>query len=1073
MIPVLLLEVAAILLTAVLAWFGVGAAVDAALAKAGAATSGNVRTAAEVQAQALGSYLKFLGGVLALVVGRVVSARRGRGSIATPLLVPAVCAASALGLALQVGYGSPLERRVWPGPDFALGFLMAALVGALVLVLPRDPVELTAPLVPVLPIFMVATFAVLRVFGSGTEAAEDTLINLGGFQPLELVKLAFVVYLAHYFGRRAAKLRHQRDRLFGLSFPRRRLMLPALLVLAALFGAFVTVKDLGPTLILSVIFLALFYAVTRATGWVAAALAVVGLMIFVATHVPAIAQSPKVALRLHMWLDPWRNAHAFGDQGARALWAVAAGGLWGQGLGVAPATALPAGHTDLAIAHLAEEMGAIGVLLYLLLLGAVALHGLWVAAFNRTAERAFMAAGLSVMLLAQWFVIFGGTMGLLPLTGVVAPFLSAGKTSLIVFVAAAAMLARLAESGAAREATDELYEVRRGVLGLMAASLAALAVGAGTALYLGVFRADEISAKGLVTRLRPEEGRGEILMHIHDPRLRLIAAQIRRGDLLDRNGLPIAGTTEDGRRTYALGDALGTLLGPPRAEVLRPLWMVERLLEARLRGYPELPDGPSVWLAKEADGEDRVLFVIETHQERPEDRQRAEEMAQPGESVRLLPLPAPDFRPLLPLLRAGGRNRPAAIARVSNDVASRTVKLSIDARLQMAASAAVRKAAAGGTAAAAVVLDADSGQVLARAQWPDFDPGDPAFEKRLDEIALGRASQEFVGMYGPWPDKTGLRGIFQGGSAAKLLTAIVAARQGLLGTGNSCPLQVPPVFGCTWRDGQGPAYNRGWYKPIHDYYKDDTHGQVDFARGLEVSCNVYFGQLGLAIGPGPYHQMVKDGLEIGWDDDFDAGKPGSRDLALTAFGQGESMMSVSQAARMVGLVASGGVYRKCPPSMALDATCERRTLLPDPATTSPILAGMLRVAVSGTGAGLAKPPGIRVYGKTGTADSIGLEEERPWGVEVGVYGKPNSWFVAIAEPEQAPSCAPANPGRIALAVVVPRSDLGARVAGPAAMEILAAAQELGYPRTAAAPAAAPPAAAAPAPLPAVPPPPRP
>ena len=87
---------------------------------------------------------------------------------------------------------------------------------------------------------------------------------------------------------------------------------------------------------------------------------------------------------------------------------------------------------------------------------------------------------------------------------------------------------------------------------------------------------------------------------------------------------------------------------------------------------------------------------------------------------------------------------------------------------------------------------------------------------------------------------------------------------------------------------------------------------------------------------------------------------------------------------------------------------------------------------------------MRVYGKTGTADSIGIKDEKPWGVEVGVFGRPHSWFIAVAEPTDTTLCEPTNPRRLAVAVVVPRSATGASVAGPAAMEILAAAQANGY-----------------------------
>jgi cell division protein FtsW (lipid II flippase) len=1046
----LLIELLVMAAFGALGWMGGHAAVQHAVAKGAESGGTEIRTLAEIHATALRSGLYFAGGILALIIGRFVSARRGRVSIPSPVILPATCAALAFGFALQMGYGDPLHRTLWPGLEFAKGVALAGAVGALVLLLPRDPVALTGPLHAVLPALIVLVFVALALFGSGTELAEDTKINLGGFQPLELVKLAFVLFLGHSLGRRAVKLRHQRDKILGLYFPRKRLLIPAVLVFVVLFASFVLVNDLGPLLILSIVFLTLFYVVTRASGWVVTAIVVVAILVTVAVHVPAVAGSPKVALRMQMWLDPWTNAQPNGDQGGLSRWAIAAGFVHGQGLGYAPAWALPAGHTDLVIAHLTEELGFIGLLLYLVCLAGVAGQGLIVAALNRTPERVVTAVGLSILLVAQWLVIYSGTTQLLPLTGVPAPFLSFGKTSTVTFVLVAAMLARLAEDGRAREMTPELGELRRASLAVLTVVLALIAGGAVVGFQESVVLATATSTRGVITLLAPEPGypNGRVTER-YDPRLEAIAARIPRGYFVDRDGRLVAGTDENGKRTYPLGDAMGTLLGPPDPIVLRPTWMLERLLAAKVRGYPERDERHSVWLAREKEGGERLLFIIVGEDETPEDRTRAEQMAG-GAPVRLLPLPAPDFRPLIPLLRAGGAGREEAIAKVAADVASRTAHLTIDARLQVAASEVMKRAAAKGKAAATVVLDANTGEVLARAQWPDFNPGDDSLRQRLEDPQFTTRDPKFTGIYGPWPDKTGFRGVYQGGSAAKLFTSVVAARAGVLGHGPACPLKAGPTFQCVHRDAQGPYFTKpGWYAPVHDISLDDPHGNIEFVRGLAVSCNVYFGQLGLQLGRDAFIKLVEDGLDMGFGRGwYDPGKAGSRDLALTAFGQHASMMSVSQAARIGGTIGGGGVNRRCPPSMELGAACEEKKLVDDPTLMIPVLSGMEQVVAAGTARGIATnpglPPALRVYGKTGTADSIGIKEEVPWGVQLGVYDRPHSWFVAMAEPNDIPACQPTiAKRRIVVAVVIPRGGLGSLGAAPAAAEIINAAYKFG------------------------------
>jgi hypothetical protein len=728
-------------------------------------------------------------------------------------------------------------------------------------------------------------------------------------------------------------------------------------------------------LLLAMLFLGMFYLVSRATGWAVLALAVIAALLAVLGRWPALAGGGTVKTRLLMWHDPWTNGLTFGQQLGEGLWAVAAGGYTGQGLAEAATPILPAGKTDLALATMTEQLGVFGLVGYQLLLAAVVFGCLRVAAHARTAERSLIAAGVAILVLVQWIVIQAGTLGQLPLTGIVVPFLSSGRSSMAVFLAMIAIVARLAADGRPREESTELLELHAGVrgVGVVAAISIGLAILAGWSA--AVVGRHETSARGILARL----GDGTLVQR-QNPRLLAIVAKIRRGTIADRNNQPLAISPTPALRTYPLGSAFGTLLGVHPTRVLLPPWSIERQFDHRLRGYPE-----------------RDLSA---------------------------------FAPLLDLTHDA---RALAIAAIDADVGSRSIRLTIDGRLQTKV-AALLAAAKPKRAAVAVVMDVDTGQVLARAQVPDYDPNAPTWQARVlakDAEYLAR----FRGAYGEWPDKTGVHGMFQSGSVAKLFTSLAAVRAG--GADQS--------FACTERDEQGPFFTRpGWPMPVHDHSKDRTHGTIGLVDALAVSCNVYYGQLGLALGPEPFVALRSAGVDIGYSAALEPGAAGSRQLASTAFGQGAMVMNTMQAARLVSAVAAGGRYRRCPVSMELAATCTETALVVEPSAIAPIVTGMRRVMTAGTGAGLRAPAGVRVYGKTGTADVRGFRGEEPFGIQRAQVAAPHSWFVLFAEPTAAREGAIDTAGRLAVVVVVPRGGSGASAAGPIAMQILDAATQLGY-----------------------------
>ncbi|MEN0063638.1 MAG: FtsW/RodA/SpoVE family cell cycle protein [Myxococcota bacterium] len=1013
-------------------------ALSAALAQAAERSGEVLRTLAEVERASRWASLEFGLGALALVAGSWAGRLRGGNAISVPFLLPAAVAAIGLGFAMQMGYGDPLRGPGWPGPSYATGVLMAGLTGGAILAAPFDWERVFVDGRRAILASIVITFGLLWAFGSGPEGSQ-TRINLGPFQPLEFVKLGFVAFVAVFLGRRASMIRYQRNNFLRglLRVPRPRLLFPAVLVLLVIFAGLFLVRDLGPILILGLTFLTLFTVVTRSPPWAFGALGVVTLIVTVLANMPDVVGSRTLALRMRMWLDPWMNALPNGDQLVASRWAIAAGGWFGQGFGNAAIGALPAGQTDLALAHLAEELGVFGVSVYLGLLFVVIASGVWTAAQNRTPERVLLAIGFSALLTHQWIVIFGGTTGVLPLTGVIVPFLSAGRTSMIAFVALVAFIGALARDGAVRASTDELEQLRDGTLGVGAALGLAFVAAFAILAAEGGFVGPATSVRGVVTTL----GDGTVVVR-HDRRIEAIAKLVPRGRIVDRFGRVLAEDDADHRRVTPLGPALGTLLGPATGEVLRPDWSIEKRYAKYLRGYGDAEDGPSMWLTSDGQTEE-VLFVSPTRKVRPRDQRRVtRHTAETGSSVRQVALPAPDYRPLVPILHTAPEDRSAAVLAKFGPVESRTMALTLDAQLQAATHRILTEAAAKGKAAAAVVIDVATGDVLVRAQVPDYDPSDR--RAWLRPVLTNNAA--FVGVYGPWSDLTGRRGIFQAGSVGKIFTSLAVARQRWPVQGQGCETTTVKSYGCVSRDREGPRFTRpGWRRAIHDYYKDDLHGRVDLRKAIGQSCNVTFGQIALDLGPQPFADLVHAGLSVGWSDDFQAGKAGTRALAETGFGQGATALSVLQAARMTAAVAGDGVVKTCSPHLRLGARCDAVQVVDYTRGLQAILAGMRSTITEGTGKRLPRIKGVRVYGKTGTADSLGLADEAPYGIEPGAKEvTPHSWFIAIGEPEGTEACGSDPTGRLAVAVVVPRAGTGASAAAPAALKVLRAAHEQGY-----------------------------
>ncbi len=1033
----MLLELALVAAVVALTWLFAPQAAEQAVQMAMERGPG-LRGVSEVSGMVHGALVDWTVGVAALLLAAALGRWRRPESVAVPLLVPATAALTGLGLVLQLGYGDPLHIERWTAPGFGTGVMLGGLAALTVSLMVRRfaaPESLTWRSRLGLAAFAASLVLALLVFGDDPVGGQRINLTLAGktFQPLELVKLSFTLLAALELAARAPRLQRQRVRIAGFVVPQPRLLLGSLLSLAGLMFAVYVVQDYGMALIAGLLFLGLFHTAMASRPWFALAVLVVLALLGLCLAFPELGGS-FLGDRLRMWTDPWGNGLRLGTQLGQSYWAFDLGGLRGQGLGASPIGGLAEGHTDMILAHLARELGLLGGLLYVGLFGTVVLQGLRIGDRARSPRRAFLAVACSLLLLAQFLVIFGGTVGWFPLTGVVVPFLSRGMSSMVVFLVIVGLLLALASDGRARAETLQMELSARSSRELALASLVLLAAASLRLTQLGLMR-DSLS-ECVVAELRTTAEESDLAGLQCADVVDELAERAMRGELTDRAGLALRGTQADGSPTFHDGFGLGSLAGPVDdrgGRVYREPWMLERLYDEQLRGYGWREDW-RLWFAERCDGErciEDFLFVAKHAEERDEDRERALEEAQ-GAAVHSRPIARPDLAELAELARLRPAAREEALVAWNERVSERAVATSLDREL----TASIRRMLPGqleearsrswgqAPAAAVWVTEADTGRPVAVAQWPDLELAESTWRSSLV------SDREFKGLYGPWKDKTGkAAGMRQLGSPGKLITALALVRAGLAG------LEID----CASYAGRRGYKREGWSMPVRNHGNGGPlrNGLED---ALEGSRNCYFAGAADRLGPEAFTSLVEDGLDIGFDAaSWDPGPAGSRELGLTGIGQGSAAMTVRQLAWLGGAIASGGTYRACD-GVTLDTPCTESVLTQDEEGIEAILRGMLAVmeGPSGTGRWLTRHrsvPGVRIYAKTGTADDPVQEGELPYGLEEG-SARPHSWFVALVEPDTEPAAQAETQGRLVVSVVVFRGGYGSQSAGAIAMETI-------------------------------------
>jgi len=362
---------------------------------------------------------------------------------ADPYLLPMAGLLTAVGLTeiYRLGPSDAFKQGLWIVVGLAL--FAAALIGL------RRDYRVLESYKYIFGIGAIALLFLPRLPGIGTTVNGARLwVHVGGlqFQPGELAKISLIVFLAAYLREKREVLAQGRPKDLG----------PLLLIWGATMLVLVETNDMGSGLLYFGIFLAMLYIATARMSFVA-----VGLGLFVAGGFVAEQEIGHIHERVTIWLQPWTTQKVFcpstgtfalrqdcqSYQIVKSLYSIANGGWLGTGLGKGTFTTtsgqqlIPYLNTDFIYSALAQELGLIGSSALLLVFMLFVARGMKIAIQVDDGFSKLLAAGLTFCFALQTFIIVGGVLREIPLTGITLPFVSYGGSSVVAnFVVLAGLL---------------------------------------------------------------------------------------------------------------------------------------------------------------------------------------------------------------------------------------------------------------------------------------------------------------------------------------------------------------------------------------------------------------------------------------------------------------------------------------------------------------------------------------------------------------------------------------------------------------------------------------------------------
>jgi cell division protein FtsW (lipid II flippase) len=265
------------------------------------------------------------------------------------------------------------------------------------------------------------------------------------FQPGEFAKIALAIFFAAYLAERRELIAASTWKVGPFHLPEPRYIAPILLAWGFAVLVMVGERDLGSSLLFFTLFVVMIWVATERLTYL-----LLGALLFGVAAYLAWRQFGHVQTRVDIWIDPWSRSLDRGYQIVQSLYGLSDGGLTGTGLGQGSPNQVPEAQNDFIFASIGEEMGLVGattvLMSYLLIVGA----GLRTALRTERTFEKLLAVGLTTIIGMQAFIIVGGVIKVLPLTGITLPYVSYGGSSLIANYILIALLLRVSDSAARR-----------------------------------------------------------------------------------------------------------------------------------------------------------------------------------------------------------------------------------------------------------------------------------------------------------------------------------------------------------------------------------------------------------------------------------------------------------------------------------------------------------------------------------------------------------------------------------------------------------------------------------------------